>query len=309
VLVVGGAGFIGSHLVDELILAGASEVTIIDNFTLGRSENLIHINPESTPRVYHEDAEFMSALESIFARNDFEIAFNCATRTLTHSFLDPARTFSVSTNVALNLLELLRRGEFETLCHFSTSEVYGSAMFRPMTEAHPFNPTTAYAAGKLGADMAVSTYVNMFGVDAYILRPFNNYGPRQNSRSDSSGLIPHTIMRILGGGAPLVQGDGSQTRDFIYVSDTARAVLKLHEQVPAGDSVNVAFGEERSVLSVVETIASMLGHRVAPEFSTSRLSDVEAHFGCNKKMLRHIDFDFTPFEAGLLETIRWYQAQ
>ena len=132
--------------------------------------------------LYREDAENLQKLDNIFEQHHVDVVFNCATKALNYSFIDPSDAFSTNVKVVLNLLELLRHQKFVTLCHLSTSEVYGTTIYEPMDELHPKNPTTTYAAGKASADLAVESYVKMFNVDAMIMRPFNNFGPRQNYR-------------------------------------------------------------------------------------------------------------------------------
>ncbi|MBL8121030.1 MAG: NAD-dependent epimerase/dehydratase family protein, partial [Anaerolineae bacterium] len=149
--------------------------------------------------------------------------------------------FATNATGVLNLLELQRAGRFKTLCHFSTSEVYGTAVYEPMDEQHPRNPTTTYAAGKAAADMAVESYVRMFDVDAFIVRPFNNYGPRQNHKGMLAGIIPLTAWRLLNGIAPEIHGTGQQSRDFIYVSDTVDAVVKLYDVTNAQKNLMASF--------------------------------------------------------------------
>ena len=179
VLVTGGAGFIGSHLVDAIIAEGAKDVIIVDNLFLGSEENIRDAVSKGAI-FYNEDIEFETSVTYIFERHNIDIVFNCATKALNYSFVNPANAFDTNVKGILNLLEHQRKGHFKTLCHFSTSEVYGTAVYEPMDENHPKAPTTTYAAGKAAADLAVESYVNMFGLDAFIVRPFNNYGPRQN---------------------------------------------------------------------------------------------------------------------------------
>ena len=157
VLIVGGAGFIGSHLVDQLLQHGARDVVVVDNLFTGSEQNLKWALKSGRVSFYKEDAEFasISAFAYILDKHEIDVTFNCATKALNYSFINPTNSFSTNVNVVLNLLELQRLGSFKTLCHFSTSEVYGSAIYQPMDEAHPRAPTTTYAAGKAAADLTV----------------------------------------------------------------------------------------------------------------------------------------------------------
>jgi UDP-glucose 4-epimerase len=307
ILVTGGAGFIGSHLVDRLVNDGAAEVVIIDNLFTGDEENLATALETGRVFLYRDDAELNTSVEYIFAQHRIDLVFNCATKALNYSFLNPANAFSTNVNVVLNLLELQRRGLFKTLCHFSTSEVYGSAVYEPMDEAHPKNPTTAYAAGKAAADYAVESYVRMFDVDAYIVRPFNNFGPRQNFKGYLAGIIPITAWRILNGISPELHGEGLQTRDFIYVYDTVDAVIKLHEVMPKGESVNISTDNKVSIRDLLQQICAGMNYQGEVLTKPERRSDVLCHNASNVKIRKMIDYSLTPFDQGLRETLAWYR--
>ena len=306
VLVTGGGGFIGSHLVDRLLVDGAAHVVVIDNMFLGSEENLADAQSTGKMTLYKDDAEFTTSLEYIFQRHPIDVVFNCATKALNYSFMNPANAFSTNVTVTLNLLELQRSGVFRTLCHFSTSEVYGSAVYEPMDEKHPRNPTTTYAAGKAAADLAVESYVHMFGLDAFIVRPFNNYGPRQNHKGLLAGVIPITAWRILNNGSPEIHGDGLQSRDFIHVRDTVDAVAKLFRVLPAGDSVNISTDNQISIGDLVMRIAAILGHKGEILRKPARASDVLCHNASNQKVHSLIDYSLTDFDTGLRETLEWY---
>lgn len=306
VLVTGGAGFIGSHLVDSLLREGAKHVAVIDNMFVGSESNLADALATGKITLYRDDAEFADSLQYIAGRHTIDIVFNCATKALNYSFINPANAFGTNVTVALNLLELQRAGAFKTLCHFSTSEVYGTAVYEPMDEQHPRNPTTTYAAGKAAADIAVESYVHMFDVDAFIVRPFNNYGPRQNYLGLLAGIIPITAWRILNGEQPELHGDGTQTRDFIMVHDTVDAVVKLFRVLPAGQSVNISSDNQTSMSDLVDRIADHLNYTGEILRKPARHADVLCHNASNQKVKGLIDYSLTPFNVGLAQTLEWY---
>ncbi len=304
ILVTGGAGFIGSHLVDRLYEEGAKLVVVIDSMFLGDEANLESAY-ERGALLYKEDAAAAAALESIFATHPIDIVFNCATKALGHSFISPADAFMVNPQIAINLLELLRDGRFKTLVHFSSSEVYGSAQYEPMDEKHPLHPTTAYAAGKAAADLAIETYVRMFSLDSFIVRPFNNYGPRQNAKGMLSAVIPRTVQRLARGEKPVIQGTGLQSRDFVYVLDTVDAVAKVYPEMKPGESVNISSSAKVSIKDLVESICAIVGKPAAIDYEGARPSDVQCHIGSHEKIDGLIDYRLTPFAEGLKATVEW----
>jgi UDP-glucose 4-epimerase len=306
ILITGGAGFIGSHLADRLYAAGAKNVIVIDNLFLGQEENLVSAR-EKGLIFYRDDAELPPSLEAIFNRHTIDIVFNCATKALNYSFVNPADAFQTNVTVVMNLLEAQRKKAFITLCHFSTSEVYGTAVYEPMDEKHPRRPTTAYAAGKAAADLAVESYAAMFNLDAFIVRPFNNYGPRQNHEGYLAGVIPLTISRILTGAQPEIHGTGKQSRDYMYVLDTVEAVLQLYDKLGAGESVNVAAHGQITIKEVVETICRLMEYRGEIVYKEARRSDVLCHNADTRKMGSLITCPITPFDAGLQKTVDWYR--
>tara|TARA_R110002096_G_scaffold432240_1_gene648627 strand:+ start:39982 stop:40950 length:969 start_codon:yes stop_codon:yes gene_type:complete len=307
VLVTGGAGFIGSHLVDAIIAEGAKDVIIVDNLFLGSEENIRDAVSKGAI-FYNEDIEFETSVTYIFERHNIDIVFNCATKALNYSFVNPANAFDTNVKGILNLLEHQRKGHFKTLCHFSTSEVYGTAVYEPMDENHPKAPTTTYAAGKAAADLAVESYVNMFGLDAFIVRPFNNYGPRQNYKGYMAGIIPITARRILTGEvSPEIHGGGTQSRDFIYVTDTVKAVMKLFPLMEAGDSINISTDNCFTMSEVITKICNYYNFEGEIIQKPARGADVLCHIASNEKVKSMISYELTSFDDGMIKTLDWYQ--
>lgn len=306
ILVTGGAGFIGSHLVDRLIKEGAKEVIVIDNLFVGSEENLKDAMSKGVI-FYKDDIEISSSLDYIFEKHNIDIVFNCATKALNYSFVNPKNAFDTNVNGILNILEHHRRGNFKTLVHFSTSEVYGSAVYEPMDENHPIKPTTTYAAGKAAADIAIHSWVNMFDLDAFIVRPFNNYGPRQNYKGYLAGIIPITAYRILNNINPEIHGTGLQSRDFIYVLDTIDAIIKLYPLMKKADSVNISTDGQISMKDVIYKIVNLMNYKGEVLNKPARGADVECHNASNAKIKSMIDYQLTSFDEGLEKTITWYK--
>ncbi|MGI6152728.1 MAG: dTDP-glucose 4,6-dehydratase [Christensenellaceae bacterium] len=306
VLITGGAGFIGSHLTDALLRAGVKKAVVLDNLFVGNIENIDAALKEGAVFI-KDDAEIEGTLEYIVREYEIDTVFNCATKALNYSFINAVNAYMTNVNIIKNLLELQRQGAYKTLCHFSSSEAYGSAVYEPMDEQHPFCPTTTYAAGKAAADLMLSTYVNQFGLDAFIVRPFNNYGPRQNYEGPLAGVIPLTARRILAGEPPEIHGTGEQSRDFVFVLDTVDAVIKLYEKLPKGEAVNISTHGQITVRSLIGKITEYMGYTGDVLHKEARGADVFCHNASNEKLKKLIDFAPTPFAEGLAKTLDWYR--
>ncbi len=309
-LVTGGAGFIGGHLVDALLARGAERVVVVDTFFLGKEENLADARAAAGDRlvVYREDAADPDAMAAICAAEQPDLVFNLATKALLYSFFNPPGACRVNLDIALVLGELARNGAYERLVHLSSSEVYGTAQYVPMTEDHPLLAETTYAAGKAAADLALAAYARMFDVDVRTVRPFNNYGPRQNE-GDFAAVVPLTVHRILAGEPPRLQGDGEQTRDFIFVGDTVDALLALADEPGLrGQVANIGSGRETSIREVVETIADLMGWEGGIEHDPARPADVRRHCADTTRAEKYLGpIAQTPLRDGLARTIESYR--
>ena len=308
VLVTGGAGFIGSHLCDALLERGAGKVVCVDNFFLGKMENIAEAMTHDNFVLYRDDARQFGVMQSIIEKEQVGVVFNLATIALNYSFFNPFDAYMVNVQIANTLLELLKVGAFRTLIHTSSSEAYGTARYSPMDENHPTDPTTPYAAGKAAADMMVHSFAKVLDMDISIIRPFNNYGPRQNAEGPLAGIIPATAKRILSGEKPIINGDGEQTRDFIYVKDTVRGLIMAYEEeVSRGMIINLGYGKDISMNFLLQNICNYMGYDGEWDHREERTSDVR-NLCAGIERARSV-LGFTPemdFEEGIKETLDWY---
>ncbi|MGH7494491.1 MAG: dTDP-glucose 4,6-dehydratase [bacterium] len=308
ILVTGGAGFIGSHLVDALLAQEARAVVVVDNLFLGSVENLSEAMKSGRVYFHREDATDMFMMDHVLAKHGVEVVFNLATKALLYSFENPEGAFSVNVDLARTLLYLQRKGVFQTLIHCSSSEAYGTAQAFPMDETHPYAPATPYAAGKAAADLMLLSYAHTFGTEVSIIRPFNNYGPRQNKDRGLEAVIPLTAARLLRGEKPVIFGDGLQTRDFIYVEDTVRGLLAAYA-APAsrGQVINLASGKEISIADVIRGICDYFGYHGSIEYRPARPADVRRHRGDIRRAQEVLGFEpRVGYEEGLQKTLEWY---
>ncbi len=309
VLVTGGAGFIGSHLVDSLILEDPEKIIVVDNFFLGKKENLADAKKNYNHlKIYNQDASDYEKMKTILDVEGIDIVFDLAVIPLPASLEKPEWTFRQNIDLSLTMCELGQNDLFKTLIHFSSSEAYGTSISGPMDENHPLNGTTPYAASKAAEDLLIFSYCRTFGLDASIIRPFNNFGPRQNERS-YAGVIPLTIKRILNGETPIIYGDGKQTRDYLYVTDTANAAIEVYNHKNTrGRVLNIASGKEISIQYLIEYIMDYLGCNKKVIYESERIGDVKRHIA-NIFLAKDV-IGFHPkidFEEGLNITIEWYK--
>ena len=309
VLVTGGAGFIGSHLVDRIIRESPGNLVVADNLFLGKESNVEQAKKDFHDlKLYRQDCTEYELMRRILVAEDIEVVFNLAVVPLPTSLERPRWTADVNFLSTTVLCDLCREGLFKTLIHFSSSEVYGTAQYTPMDEKHPLLPCTPYAASKAAGDHVVLSYQKTFGLDVAIVRPFNNFGPRQNE-GDAAGIIPVLIQRALGGEPVVIFGDGEQTRDFIFVRETADAAVRVYEEPATRKRIlNIASGEELSINRLVRAILEILDADVEIKHAAPRPGDVRRH--CADVELAEQLISFRPgvaFDEGLVETVNWYK--
>jgi len=258
-MVTGGAGFIGSHLVDRLIREEPERIVVCSNQFSESRNNLAEAEADFDGLVLHQvDVGDYEAMRKIAEAEGVEVVFNLAVIPLPTSLEKPEWTFEENVRMSASICRLAREGVIGTLVQFSSSEACGSARSCPMDESHPLNPETPYSASKAATDHLALSYARTFGIDVSVVRPFNNYGPRQNW-GKYAGIIPLSIKRIMEGELLTLYGDGRQTRDFIFVTDTVEAVVRIAKsEETRGRVVNVATGQEVAMVDLMRMIADAM---------------------------------------------------
>lgn len=302
ILVTGGAGFIGSHLVDRLMLESPNNLVVVDNLFLGKLENI----KDSRANIHLLDASLENEMKELLTKYNIDVVFNLAVIPLGVSLIFPSFCFNKNISITLNLCELLRLGFYKTLIHFSSSEVYGTAEYVPMDEKHPLNGITPYAASKIACDQLVFSYIKTFNLDASIIRPFNAYGPRQNE-NNYAGVIPKTIARLQKGRPPVIEGSGNQTRDFTYVTDIASAAVKIYEcQKSRGLAINIASGGEISIHEIIDKLNS---DNLEVIYKNKRIGDVDRHLADISLAQKLLGYTTSVnYIEGLKLTKEWYRS-
>jgi len=271
VLVTGGAGFIGSHLVEALVARGC-QVRVLDNLSSGVAERLAHVGAAVELRT----GDVRDAAAVTAAATGVEAIFHLAALvSVSQSVAQPLATFEVNHGGTLNVLEAARHSRVRRVVLASTCAVYGDTTRLPVHEHDPLAPMSPYAGAKLAAEQACTLYARLYGVETVALRCFNIYGPRQDPASPYAAVVPRFLAALRAGGQPTIYGDGLQTRDFIYVGDIV-AALWAAATLPgvAGALYNVGRGEATSVLALANGLGALLGVPVRPTFVPERAGEV-----------------------------------
>jgi UDP-glucose 4-epimerase len=307
VLVTGGAGFIGSHLVDALLSRGA-KVIVYDNFDeyyTRKEENIRHNFGNPSFKLLRADVLDYEVLSSCMKGVD--VVFHLAAQPgVRYSMENPAKTSSVNVLGTLNVLRAAKEADVRRVVYASSSSVYGNPMYTPVDESHPLRPISIYGASKVAAELYCRVFHEQLGLPVVILRYFTVYGPRQ--RPDMA--IYRWTEQMFEGRPLTIYGDGRQARDFTYVEDAVSATLRAAEvEGVDGEVLNVGGGRRVSVNEVVGILAKVAGAEVKLAYEPSRLGDVEATHADISKARRLLDFEpRTKLEDGLREFIKWYKA-
>jgi len=270
-LITGGAGFIGSHIAAELIARGHA-VRVLDNFSTGKRSNLAHL-PQA--EVVEGDLRDRDVVVSAVRDIDYVI-HHAAMVSVPQSMIDPVATDAVNVTGTLHVLEAARAANVRRVVLASSCAIYGDNDELPLKEISRTRPLSPYAASKLMGEIYCQTYYRAYGLPTVCLRYFNIYGPRQDPNGEYAAVIPKFAQRLKAGQPPTVYGDGAQTRDFVHVSDVARANLLACERDGAiGQVLNVASGHGTSLLELIDALNELLGTSIAPVFAAARAGDIK----------------------------------
>lgn len=290
-LVTGGAGFIGSHLVDALLESGES-VVVIDDFSLGSEENLGSHADNPKLKIYRRD--ICDSLKDIFASEGISIVFHLAAiPRARYSVMCPAQTHTVNVQGTFNILEHCRIFGIKRFIFSSSASIYGDQEITPLTEDVLPQPVSPYGLQKLISEQYCALFHRLYGLETISFRYFNIYGPRQNPLGDYSCLIPKFISLLANDKRPEIYGDGEQTRDFVYVGDIVRANISAattNEKSCFGNVFNVGTGVQLSVNKVMKELVSILGKKIEPIYGPSF---IEPRYSCAEilKIKKHLGWE------------------
>lgn len=311
ITVVGGAGLIGSHTVEELLKEGVAEVTIFDNFSRGSEENLAGVINDPRLKIYSLGANLMHTdhLNNAFKGTDG--VFHFAALWLLQCYDFPRSAFDVNIAGTFNILEAIVNNGVKKLVFSSSASVYGEPVREPMDEDHPYNNDTFYGASKIaGEHMCRSFFKRHQGTDKYFdyvgLRYFNVYGPRQDYHGAYIAVIMKILDQLEKGLAPTVYGDGSQAYDFVYVGDCARANVAAMKGNASDQFYNVCTGKRTSIKDLANMLIEMTGSDLDLTFQEADQIFVKNRIGAPEKAMRDLDFTaHMEMEEGLKKLIEW----
>jgi UDP-glucose 4-epimerase len=309
-LVTGGAGAVGSNIVDQLVRAGASEIVVLDNFVRGCRENLRWAQTNGSVTVVEGDVRDRQLVAKL--SRGIDVVFHQAALRITHCAEEPRLALEVMVDGTFNVIEAALQADVRRVVAASSASVYGLAEQFPTDESHhPYANDTLYGAAKTFNEGLLRSFHAMQGLDYVALRYFNVYGPRMDIHGAYTEVLVRWMERISEGGAPLILGDGSQTMDFVYIEDVARANL-LAAQADVGDEVfNIASGVETSLLELAEQLIRVMGADVPIEYGPERsVNKVPRRLSATTRAHERLGFQAeVELEEGLRRLVAWWREQ
>ncbi|PWE00361.1 NAD-dependent epimerase/dehydratase family protein [Marinilabilia rubra] len=310
VLVIGGGGFIGSFVVEELLKYPVEEVVVYDNFVRSSEDNIGKSLRDSRCRIFEfgGDIRDLDILDRAVEGTDYVV--HLAAMWLLHCRDFPRTAFDVNIAGTFNVLEACARHSVKRLVYSSSASVYGDAVSVPMGEDHPFNNRNFYGATKISGEAMCRAFYDRFGLNYVGLRYMNVFGPRQDQNAVYSGVVPIMLNKIAAGEAPVINGDGTQAYDFVYVRDVARANVLALVAETSDEFFNVGTGVQTSVAELCDTILKLKESDLQVEFRPYSDDDsrqlVKNRIGDTRKSSELLDFsaEYT-LEEGLEELVLW----
>jgi nucleoside-diphosphate-sugar epimerase len=306
-LVTGGSGFIGSHIVDELLRRG-ERVRVLDDLSTGRKQNLSHVADRIE---FHElDIRDLEKIRPAFSGVDYVVHL-AAIPSVPRSVKDPLTSNSVNIDGTLHVLLAARDAGVKRLVFAASSSAYGDNPILPRVESHTPRPLSPYGLTKLAGEYYCQLFTQLYSLEAVALRYFNIFGPRQNPDSPYTGVLSLFIAAYIRGQVPVIFGDGEQSRDFTYVANAVKATL-LACTAPgaAGKVINVGVGESFTLNRTIQLLNEIFGRQLQPQYRSAREGDVReslADISLARQVLGY-EPDFR-YEDGLQKTVEWYRAE
>lgn len=307
ILITGGAGFVGSHLTDRLLELG-HKVVVIDNLSNGRMENLKDASPNK--RFTFIKGDILRIADCLKATKNIDIIYHLACLGIRHSLHSPLLNHRVNAEGTLNILEAAKKNGVSIFFYISSSEIYGSTNSFPIDENALPCSNTVYGASKLAGEHYAFSYQKCYGLDTTVIRIFNNYGPRAHYENDAGELIPRSIIYILYNKQPIIFGDGSVTRDFFFVKDTALALSALLKTKDiSGEIFNIGTGVEITIKALIKKILALMSkEELGIQYMKGRPADVPRLWVNPQKFSERVGFKPSySFNEGLKETIAYYK--
>ena len=310
VLVTGGAGFIGSHIIGALLDEGCAEIVAIDNMVRGRPENLADALAHDSVRLLEGDIRDHTLMDALV--KDADLVFHQAALRITQCAEEPRQALEVMVGATYDLLEQCVKHQVEKVVAASSASIYGMADQFPITESHhPYNNRTLYGAAKTFNEGLLRSFQQMYGLNYVALRYFNVYGPRMDICGVYTEVLIRWMERIAAGAPPLIFGPGDQTMDFVEVRDVARANILAAKAEVTDEVFNVASGTETSLNQLADALLRVMGSNLRPEHLPERkVNPVQRRLADIAKAQRLLGFKaMIPLEAGLDRLVGWWQAQ